>query len=548
MERPRAEQPRAGHHADAALPKFGPTQEAGEPKPHSDRIESNEAREWYSAGCAETSRKEYAEGALCFQKALELCPGWHEAQHNLGRVFFELGMIDEALALFRQGSGGTNPELSRNAIAVAIPGSPESGLGAVLDARRAWGQQFRHPPLRSRPRFSHCVNRSHTAPLSGLPLRVGYLSAFFQHDNWMKPVWGLINHHDRRRFQIHLFSDAPRDRIKHGYCGHESDRHYDISGLSNEDAARLIGNSGIDLLVDLNGYSKVSRLPLVALKPAPLIVAWFNMYASSGLDCYDYLVGDQQVIPRAEERFYSEKVVRVPGSYLTFEVNYPVPPVAPPSCLAKGAITFGCLAPQYKITGAAVRAWCAILSEVHGSVLLLRNVALTSLGNRRFVLGLFEKYNISPERVILRGPAPHYRFLRTYDEIDLALDTFPYNGGTTTIEAIWQGVPVVAFWGDRWVSRTSASLLRAGNLGQFVGNSLEDYVSLAIKWGNASDTPSRLAALRHNMRSSLRDSAVCDTAGFARSVERLYMQMIGCQTGQPEGTWQAAGELPWAGS
>lgn len=462
---------------------------------------------------------------MYFQKALEFRPGWHEAQHKLGRAFFQLGKIDEALALFLQASCGTNPELSRNAIVIAIPGSPDSDNQTILDARRAWAQQFLPPPQLPPP-FFRSFDFSDTAPASSQPLRVGYLSSFFQHNNWMKPVWGLINQHDRRRFQVHLFSDAPQDKIKHGYRPHGSDKYYDISGLSNEEGARVIRDSGIELLVDLNGYSKVSRLPLLALKPAASIVAWFNMYATSGMTCYDYLVGDHEVIPPEEEKFYCEKVVRVPGSYLTFEVNYPVPPVAPPPCLAKGAITFGCLAPQYKITGAAIQAWCRILSEVPGSVLLLRNAALASPGNSRFVLSLFEKNNIAPERVILRGPAPHYRFLQTYDEIDVALDTFPYNGGTTTTEAIWQGVPVVTFWGDRWVSRTSPSLLRAGTLSQFVGNSLEDYVSLAVRLGNSSETPGRLAELRRNMRSSLRDSALCDTATFARNMERLYTQMI----------------------
>ncbi|MGA7416179.1 MAG: hypothetical protein WBW33_37260, partial [Bryobacteraceae bacterium] len=205
---------------------------------------------------------------MCFQKALEFRPGWHEAQHNLGRAFFQLGQVDEALASFRQASGGTNPELSRNAIAVAIPGSPKSNLQSVLDARRAWAQQFLPAPQLPPP-FSCCVDSSDTATASSQALRIGYVSSFFQHNNWMKPVWGLINHHDRRRFQVHLFSDAPQNRIKHGYRAHHGDKFYDISESSNEEAAHLIRNSGIDLLVDLNGYSKLSRLPLIALKPAP---------------------------------------------------------------------------------------------------------------------------------------------------------------------------------------------------------------------------------------------------------------------------------------
>jgi predicted O-linked N-acetylglucosamine transferase (SPINDLY family) len=154
--------------------------------------------------------------------------------------------------------------------------------------------------------------------------------------------------------------------------------------------------------------------------------------------------------------------------------------------------------------------------------LILKNGALVSAGARQFVYDLFERQNVSPKRVRLEGPSGHYQFLGMYGEIDIALDTFPYNGGTTTTEAIWQGVPVVAFHGDRWASRTSASILRAGNLGELVGQGLEDYITLAIKLANSTDY---LVDLRRNMRSRLRDSPVCDTESFARNMERLYAQM-----------------------
>ncbi len=123
---------------------------------------------------------------------------------------------------------------------------------------------------------------------------------------------------------------------------------------------------------------------------------------------------------------------------------------------------------------------------------------------------------------LLEGPSNHYQFLEEYGKIDIALDTFPYNGGTTTTEAIWQGVPVVTFYGDRWVSRTSASILHAATLGDLVGQGLHDYISLAIELANS---PERLLALRHNMRSRLRDSPVCDTRSFAGNMERLYTRM-----------------------
>jgi predicted O-linked N-acetylglucosamine transferase (SPINDLY family) len=358
---------------------------------------------------------------------------------------------------------------------------------------------------------------------NGERLRVGYMSSFFQDHNWMKPVWGLINHHDRRQFEIHLFSDAAAGRIRHGYRSHEQDRFHDTSELSNEALCRLIEEAEIDLLVDLNGYSTMGRLPLFAMRPAPVVAGWFNLYATTGIAGYDYLIGDDVVIPPEEEEFYCEKIVRAPGSYLTFEVDYPVPTVADPPCLSRGAITFGCLASQYKITNEVIGVWSRILQQVPDSSLILKSGGLASPCTRQFVHELFERRGVPPERVRLEGPSDHYRFLETYGAMDIALDTFPYNGGTTTTEAIWQGVPVVAFSGDRWVSRTSASILRAAGLGDLVVQGVEDYVEMAVRLANS---PERLADLRRNMRSRLGESTVCDTQGFARNMERLYAGMV----------------------
>ena len=343
----------------------------------------------------------------------------------------------------------------------------------------------------------------------------------------MKPVWGLINQHDRGSFQIHLFSDAPAQQIQHGYRQRPEDCFYDISGLSNLEVADQIEQAGIDILVDLNGYSQAQRLSLLALRPAPVIVEWFNMYATSGMSCVDYLIGDDVVIPPEEEKYYREKIVRVPGSYLTFEVGYPVPEVAVPPCSISRGFTFGCLAPLYKITEEVAAAWVRILRGAPDSVLRLRNSALHSPEATEHVRALFRGHGIPPERMLLDGPVEHFEFLRTYDHIDVALDTFPYNGGTTTTEAIWQGVPVVTFHGDRWVSRTSASILRAANLGQFVARGLEDYVAMAVRLANAPDRREFLGEHRRNMRSRLLQSPVCDTAGFAREMELLYRRMAG---------------------
>jgi predicted O-linked N-acetylglucosamine transferase (SPINDLY family) len=203
-------------------------------------------------------------------------------------------------------------------------------------------------------------------------------------------------------------------------------------------------------------------------------------------------------------------------------VDYPVPPVAALPCIRAGQFTFGCFGSQYKIDSEVVDAWSRILKASPGSRLLIKNRRLGTKSAQGFLYGLFRGFGVEAERVEFEGPDSHFEFLRAYDRVDAALDTFPYNGGTTTTEAIWQGVPVIAFAGDRWAARTSASILRAGGLGEFVAGDLEGYFSLASRWANSPGEWPRLAALRANMRRQLMASSVCDTAGFAREMEAIY--------------------------
>jgi len=479
------------------------------------------ARAWYALGCAELASKEYLAAITSFKEALSAEPAWLEAEHNLARALFQSGQTVDAMTHFRNCAARSDlphAALARAMVALTIPGDPDADNATILAARRDWAD-------RDLPKRSGATTRAPDIELRHRPLRIGYISSFFHRQNWMKPVWGLINQHDRSEFEIYLFSGSSCSIAESGYRRDSRDHFHSIAELSNEEANALIQRCAIDILVDLNSYSDIRRLPLFTFKPAPIIVGWFNLYATSGLDCFDYLIGDNHVIPAEEECFYTERIRRVSGSYLTFEVNYLVPEVADPPCLEKGAITFGSLASQIKITDRVVAAWSNILSQSPTSTLIVKNGALGSAASRDYLYGLFAKNSIPLERVRLEGPAEHFEFLKTYDEIDIALDTFPYNGGTTTTEAIWQGVPVLTFWGDRWVSRTSASILRAGGLGDFVRADLAGYVSFASELANSPETPERLLALRRRMRSQLINSSVCDTQKFTLEMESIYKQI-----------------------
>ena len=188
-------------------------------------------------------------------------------------------------------------------------------------------------------------------------------------------------------------------------------------------------------------------------------------------------------------------------------------------------MTFGCFAPQYKITAEVIEAWSRILSASPASRLVLKNVVLEHPAARDFVRGQFARFSISPDRLDLEGPAEHFTFLERYSGIDVALDTFPYNGGTTTMEALWQGVPVLCFAGDRWASRISASLLREAGLAEFVAPDLEHHIAQAVALARDPETPRRLEILRSSMRHRLLAAPVCDVTAFARSMEDAYRVM-----------------------
>ena len=473
---------------------------------------------WFGIGRCHLECRRFTEATEAFQKCLSLAPDHAAALHENGKALFKLGCIEQAMKSLRLTAKKGSPEIEAIALlnlAMMIPGSPIDTNRSILEVRQSWGRR-----LAKRPKST---NRRSTA---ARPVRIGYVSSFFQGANWMKPVWALINRHDREQFQIELFSDASLEQIGHGYRPDPRDKFHDVTGQSNDAVAELIAAQEIDILIDLNGYSDMERLPLFALRPAPIIVGWFNMYATTGLECFDYLIGDEHVVPASEEPFYTERILRLPNSYLAFEVDHPVPDITTPPMLESGHVTIGCLASQYKITDQVVKTWADILRACPKARMLLRNSALGRPEHREHLCQRFAAHGISGDRLQMEGPAPHLEFLSTYNRIDFAVDTFPYSGGTTTMEALWQGVPVVTFSGDRWASRTSVSLLKSAGLDEYVTSSLRGYSDFCIQLANSPETPAKLKTLRTDIRQRLRTSPVCDATALARSMEDCYRQMV----------------------
>jgi len=437
--------------------------------------------------------------------------------HNLGKAWHELGETDKAVSLMLESFELGRDRITLSMLGMLAPHAGSCGHEEVRRFRTNVGEQLKLEE--GNPRDSRYCRRENGR------INIGYVSAFFHRRNWMKPVWALLNNHDRENFNVHLFADGPPGEIntEGGYVPHTQDTIYDVRKLGNRDLAKLISDRDIEVLVDLNGYSAIPRLGLWTAKPAPVTIGWFNQYATSGLPGIEWLIGDEVVIYPEEEKFYTEKIVRLKQSYLTFQVGYDTPDIEIP--VDDEPFTFGCLGSGYKITPEVRTAWIRLLSETNGTRLLVRNKVLGEESHRKWFLDFFTSEGIDSERVILLGPAEHDEFLKTYGKIDLALDTFPYNGGTTTMEALWQGVPLICFKGNRWVSRTSATLLNSARLCDFVGEDEKEYVDIAKKWSSPGQKD-KLRKLRTEMRARLENSMVCDGAGLARDFERIVFEII----------------------
>lgn len=470
--------------------------------------------------------REFASAGAQLEYALKVQANDAPSHHALAQVLFQFGEIDAAIEHLDQAcehsaavdsSGGLSARLLA---AVYAPGASRVSPGDILIRRQAAAASLPHAS-----RGDSCDRPSPWR--HGGPLRIGYVSAHFDLANYMKPVWGAVNQHDREHFRLEFFSDAHGDPQAAGYAFDARDRWYDVRGMTNANLAELIRGRALDVIVDLNAFSYVSRLGIWLSPLAPASVGWFNMYATSGMPAFDYLIGDPIVYQPQEASLFSERVHVLPCSYLTFSSLYPTPDVAPPPCLKLGYFTLGCLAPQYKITGETLAVWARLLRRLPTCRLLVRNRLLERPNNREYVRMRMHAAGLPLERVELLGPAGHHEFLATYDRIDLALDTFPYNGGSTTMESLVQGVPVACFVGDRWAARISASLMHFADLDEFVAANQEEHCEQVVRLVEDPDTAQRLTALRAGMRERLSRASVCDSGRLARELERFYREISG---------------------
>ncbi|MGH6947744.1 MAG: tetratricopeptide repeat protein [Kiloniellales bacterium] len=500
------------------------------------------------AGVLQTLNRDEEAQAL-YLRAIECEPNLVEPLRNLGALLARQGRFADAEAVIRRALA-LEPDdgMSLNNLGIAV-----SGQGRVNDAIKCFAQMAVLKPDYSNAqsnilfamnymqgvtleqlgkahrRFGEVWDKAPTGqgfantPDPNRRLRIGYVSPDFKRHVSAYFIEGVLSAHDRSKVEVFCYAEVDNaDDMTERLRG-LSDHWRWIVGWHDEDVAETIGADGIDILVDLAGHTANNRLPIFGLKPAPIQVSWLGYPNTTGMKTIDYIFATPGYVPEAQRRYMTEAVYDLPRLPSCYCPPRYMPPVAESPCLAVGSVTFGCFNNITKVTTGVMQAWSRLLDAVPGSRLFLKSIALGEPKTAAATAAAFGKLGVTAERLIVEGPSEHKDYLEAYGRVDIALDPFPYNGGTTTIEALYMGLPLVALRGDRWVSRNGSAILEAMALDEeLAADDVEGYIAKAAA---LATNPQRLTQLRREIRPRFLATGVADPGLLTGEVESAYREM-----------------------
>lgn len=461
----------------------------------------------------ETGRLE--EALDSYDRAISIEPGYAEALSNRGLALQACGRVAEAIDCYRKALDlKPDYDVAHSNAIFALDLVEGCGAREQQEERRRW---FAMHGLR----FSGSIRPYENTVGPERKLRIGYVSADFRRHAASYAFGPVIRRHDSAAFEVVCYSGVTlEDEITFG-LRKAAELWRTTTGVSDEALAEQIRRDRIDILVDLSAHMGGNRLLVFARKPAPIQVTAWGYPNGTGMATIDYLFSDPVVIPASERGLYAEEVVDL-SCFLCYEPPEYLPGVAPLPALSGKPFTFGCICRIEKISERAMRLWGRILAAAPESILLVKGTALEDAELRRDFKDRLARAGIGEDRVRLIGQSSHLELLKTFDQIDLALDPLPHGGAIGTAEALWMGVPVVAIRGDTFMSRISASILSALDLGEWIALDETDYVNKAVR---ASGDLEGLARARTQIRPRLASSIFGNAQAYTRSVESAYRAM-----------------------
>ena len=475
-------------------------------------------------------KNELQSALVHLQRAIELDPNTASAHHDLGVVFHRLGEIKNAITE-QELAISLRPDFlqAHSCLLFAMTLDSECLPQKYLNRACAYGVQVQH--------FTLSAQRLQTPPTIHevhFPLRVGLVSGDFR----MHPVGALLEavfpHLPDSSLQIVAFSNNPYDDEVTDQLRSFTAEWHAISSKSDLEVATLIRSRQIDILIDLAGHTAHNRLPVFAWKPAQIQITWLGYLASTGMLEIDYLIADDWTLPESCASHFTEKVLRLPNSYLCFTPPSRHLHVTPLPASINGYVTFGCFNNLIKMNDDVVAIWARVLTAVPTSKLFLKAKQLIDSTTCQRVMERFALNGVNLNRLILEGPLPRSNYLTSFHQVDISLDTFPYPGVTTSIDSLWMGVPVLTLAGSSFLSRQGVGLLMNVGLPDWIAVDSKEYVERAVSF--ASDIPS-LVLLRRTLRQRVLSSPLVDAQRFSDSLRGALHTLWE--------TWRASHPVPF---
>lgn len=462
------------------------------------------------------------EAVAAYENIIRLRPDAADAHDALGFVLALQGQIGRSLAAYRRAIDlrPDVPEYHSHLIQTLLY-DPDASARSILDECRRWNARHAEPLSASvRP---HPNDRSPERRL-----RIGYASSNFRTHACAFYTEPLLACHDRQQFEVFCYADLESPDAITARIQSHADRWQNTTGMSDESVAELIRRDGIDILVDLNLHTAGNRLLTFARRPAPVQVSWLGYPGTTGMTAIGYRITDPHLDPPGEhDAFYSEQSVRLADTFWCYGARDDELPVGSLPALHNGRVTFGSMNSFCKVNGIVLGLWARVLRSVPGSRLMI----LADAGSHRErTLEVFRQKGVDPGRIDFEPRRSRAGYMELYNRLDIALDTWPYNGETTSLDGMWMGVPPISLTGETPASRGGLSILSNVGLPELAVRGPDEYAAQAASLAADLD---RLADLRATLRGRMLNSPVMNAPRFARQMEGAYRAMWRAWCGAP---------------
>lgn len=468
---------------------------------------------YYNLGIISYIQSKVTNAITFFKKTIELKPDHADAHNNLGCAFKDQGRISDACGCFEKALEFKPdwPSVHSNLL-FSITHLEGYDPTAVYERHLSWAKQHAN-------KFSDNIASYNNDTNPNRRLRLGYVSPYFYRQPIAHFLEPILSGSNRSEFEITCYADVLKSDEITQRLQKLSDHWCPITSLDNKKVFHKIRDDKIDILIDLSGHIARNRILLFAYKPAPIQISYLYQ-ATTGLAAMDYRITDTYADPIGmTEHCYSEELLRLPNSYWCYQPPMEAPEVSELPAINSKQITFACVNHLSKVGPSVIALWSQILQKVKQSQLMIFS---HSGDTNKHIIQSFEKHGITIAQLLIRNHQSFAEYLKAYELIDITLDPFPYNGGTTTCESLWMGVPVITLAGNSCMSRGGVSILSNIGLKDLIAHTSEDYVQIAMRL--ATNLPN-LQQLRSQLRKKMRSSPLMDAQAFTHNLEFIYREV-----------------------